>query len=285
MGYMHIGNLYKERDILLFRRCYAMEKIHGTSAHVAWKDNSLRFFAGGASHTEFVKLFDAAALTAAFEATGVAEATIYGEAYGGKMQAMRDIYGPDLRFVAFEVKIGDSFLAVPKAEGFARSLDFEFVHYVEVPTDLEALDAERDADSVQAIRNGCGPGKPREGVVLRPLIEVRTNNGGRVVAKHKREDFRETATPRTVKADKLVALAGAQGIADEWVTEMRLTHVLDAFPGAGIQDTGKVIMAMVEDINREAAGEIVPSKEADRAIRTAAAMMFKRRLNAALRAD
>jgi hypothetical protein len=32
MAYLHIENLYKARDIMLFRECYAMEKIHGTSA-------------------------------------------------------------------------------------------------------------------------------------------------------------------------------------------------------------------------------------------------------------
>jgi hypothetical protein len=30
MGYLHIDNLYKSQDILLFKRCYALEKIHGT---------------------------------------------------------------------------------------------------------------------------------------------------------------------------------------------------------------------------------------------------------------
>jgi hypothetical protein len=29
MGYLHIDNLYKNVDILLFKECYAMEKIHG----------------------------------------------------------------------------------------------------------------------------------------------------------------------------------------------------------------------------------------------------------------
>ena len=40
MGYRHIENLYRPRaqTILLFRECYALEKIHGTSAHVAWRD-------------------------------------------------------------------------------------------------------------------------------------------------------------------------------------------------------------------------------------------------------
>lgn len=35
MGYLHIDNLYKNRDILLFRECWALEKVHGTSAHYA----------------------------------------------------------------------------------------------------------------------------------------------------------------------------------------------------------------------------------------------------------
>ncbi len=34
MGYLHIDNLYKNQTIRLFRECYALEKVHGTSAHV-----------------------------------------------------------------------------------------------------------------------------------------------------------------------------------------------------------------------------------------------------------
>jgi len=29
MGYAHIENLYKNQEILMFKRCFAMEKIHG----------------------------------------------------------------------------------------------------------------------------------------------------------------------------------------------------------------------------------------------------------------
>ena len=38
MGYRHIDNLYKDQRILLFRECFALEKIHGTSAHVSWTE-------------------------------------------------------------------------------------------------------------------------------------------------------------------------------------------------------------------------------------------------------
>ena len=29
MSYMEIPNLYKDKTILMFKQCYAMEKIHG----------------------------------------------------------------------------------------------------------------------------------------------------------------------------------------------------------------------------------------------------------------
>lgn len=66
MSYMHIDNLYKNQEILLFRKCYALEKVHGTSANVRWKGGVLGFYAGGANHQNFVNLFDAEKLTARF---------------------------------------------------------------------------------------------------------------------------------------------------------------------------------------------------------------------------
>ena len=47
MGYAHIDNLYKEQTILMFRECYALEKIHGTSAHISWKGKQLWLSSGG----------------------------------------------------------------------------------------------------------------------------------------------------------------------------------------------------------------------------------------------
>lgn len=281
MSYLHIENLYKNQAILMFRECYALEKIHGTSAHIGWKDGSVRFFAGGAKQEHFEALFTPA-LHDAFAAIGHPELTVYGEAYGGKMQGMRETYGPALRFVAFEVRVGDTWLAVPAAEDVAGKLGQEFVYYRRIATDLAAIDAERDAPSEQARRNGIEGDKFREGIVLRPLVEVRLSNGDRVIAKHKRDEFKETKTPRAVDPAEAQVLADAQAIAEEWVTPMRLAHVLDKMPGAGIERTRDVIAAMTEDVRREAAGEIVESKAAMRAIGQQAAMLFKKHLQAAL---
>ena len=190
-----------------------------------------------------------------------------------------------LRFVSFEVKIDEFWLAVPQAADVVEKLGLEFVHYKKVPTDLDALDAERDAPSEQARRNGVVGDVPREGIVLRPLIELVGNDGYRIVCKHKRDEERETATPRkVVDPAQLAVLTRATEIADEWVTPTRLAHVLGKLEMGGVAATfermREVIDAMVEDVVREAKGEIVDSKEARTAIGRKTAQVFKLRLEA-----
>lgn len=285
MSYLKIPNLYQDQRILQFRECYALEKIHGTSAHVLWKDGRVIFFSGGATYAVFIALFHEPTLAEKFTALGHPLVCVYGEAYGGKCQHMTSVYGPHLKFVAFEVKIGDCWLGVPKSADVSAKLGFDFVPYRRVPTDLAALDAERDAPSEQGIKLGMGE-HAREGVVLRSPFEVYTSiQGHRIIAKHKSDAFRETKTPRVVDADKQTILTYAQDIADEWVTPMRLTHVLDAFPpDVGIESTGDVIRAMIKDVVAEGFGEIVMSKEASQAIGRATAKFFKSRLQERMKA-
>lgn len=279
MSYLHIENLYQDQTVLMFREVYAMEKIHGTSAHISWRDGNLHLSPGGVSIKIFEPIFNLEELRSRFLALGHAQVTIFGEAYGGPCQKMRETYGNALRFVAFEAKVGDYWLDVPNAESVALKLGLEFVHYERVPATIEALNDRRDMDSVQAIRNGCGPGRKREGIVIRPLLELTRNNGERVIAKHKRAEFGETRTPREVNPQKQKVLDDAKAIALEWVTDMRLSHVVDKLrmDGVlpGIEKTGAVIAAMIEDVEREGRGEIITSKEARQAIGTRTAILFK----------
>lgn len=280
MGYMHIENLYRPAAqlILLFRRVYALEKVHGTSAHLTWRDGVLTYFAGGTSHDSFVKLFDHAALVTAFQSLGHSHITVYGEAYGGKMQGMRHTYGDKLCFIVFDVQVGKSWLNVPNAADVAMQLNLEFVPYVEVNTDLAVLNAERDKPSEVAVRRGITEPKPREGVVLRPLHEF-MHNEHRVIVKHKSEAFSETKSPRpVVDPNKLAVLTAATAIADEWVTPMRLQHVLQRVPADDMSVASKVIAEMVEDVYREGAGEIVESREATAAIGRKTAELLKKHL-------
>jgi hypothetical protein len=291
MGYMHIDNLYKAQDILHFKTCYALEKIHGTSAHVGWKNGSLFFYSGGEPYDRFVALFDKDVLTAAFtERFGAEEfCTVYGEAYGGKQQGMSPTYGPALKFIAFDVKVsgekGESWLNVEHAAQVCQELGFEFVDYVKIPTDVDVINVERDKPSVQAVRNGIAEPKLREGVVLRPPFEATDWRGNRIIAKHKRAEFSERGKPNVeMDPTRREQLAGAEAIAMEWVTAMRLEHVIDAVLAAradktiDMKDTPAIIAGMVEDVTREAAGEIVDNSAARRAIGARTAQLFKRRM-------
>ena len=277
MGYMHIDNLYKNQEILMFKECYALEKIHGTSAHLTFKkgQSDIKFFSGGEKQDKFEAIFNKEELLDKLNLSGVAEVTVYGEAYGGKCQGMSKIYGKELRFTAFDVKIDDCWLAVPQAEGFVKELGLEFVWWTKIPTD--EIDVLRDRDSEQAIRNGMGEGHKAEGMVLRPLIELTKNNGNRIIAKHKRDDFKETKTPREVSPEQLKVLADANEVADEWVTPMRLNHVLDKIEGgANMEKMRDIIISMIEDVKREGEGEIVWSNAVSKAIGKKTAQMTKK---------
>lgn len=292
MGYQHIDNLYRAQEILAFRTCFATEKIHGTSANIQWKDGHVRFSSGSEKHERFVELFDATALAAKFAERFLENESVvvHGEAYGDKCQRMSETYGAELRFVAFEVKVGDVFLAVPQAFEFVTFLGLEFVDFTEIPATMEAIDAERDKPSTQAIRNGTTESKIREGIVLRPPFECVLNNGKRVMAKHKRDEFAERGSPNLAEIDpsKRELMENAQAIALEWVTPMRLMHVIDRLVSirtnkeVEITDTGKIIELMVEDVTREAEGEIADNQAVRRAIGGAAARMFKQHLASAL---
>lgn len=276
----------------MFKEAYALEKVHGTSTHVSFRpsDGSIRYFSGGTKHAAFVALFNEADLIARFKAMNLPidkDITVFGEGYGGKEQGMSATYGKVLKFVAFDVKIDDSWLDVPSAEKVVLDLGLEFVYYKKISLTnvvekdgikhFVELDAERDAPSTQGKRNGVLEDKPREGVVVRPLVEMTLNHGGRVIVKHKRDEFRETASPRNILVDpaQLAVLSKADEVANEWVTQERLRHVLDKMPGHSMASIPLIIKNMSDDVLREGAGEIVDSKEVRKAIGTKAVSLYK----------
>lgn len=293
MGYMKIPNLYKDQDILLFKECYALEKIHGTSAHVSYKPGEdLVFFAGGVRPKDsFQVLFDREELRRNFDLYVGKPCVVFGEAYGGKMQKMAKYYGNELKFVVFDVRIGDTWLDVPSAENVVHKLGLEFVPYWRVQTDLDVLNKYRDLPSTQGKRNGVEYDAPGEGVVLRPLVEMIKSNGKRVIAKHKSEAFRETHSIRAINVDpaKREEMRAAAAIAKEWVVPMRLNHVLDKLlaetdaDSFGMEDAGAVVKAVVNDVLIEAGDEIEDSKEVRKALGREAIKLFRSYLANSLR--
>ena len=280
MAYAHIENLYRPEvweKISMFREVFAMEKIHGSSAWITWDNGDISYYAGGMNQENFIALFDEVSLREKLVALGHSNMIVYGEAFGGKHQGMSETYGKALQFFVFDVKVGDHFLSVNAAEAIAKTLGLSFVPYKKVPCTIEALNTERDAPSAVALILGMGSDKPREGIVIRPLISLVDNSGSRICAKHKGEKFSETKTVRKVDVGQQQVLDDAKAIAEEWVTEVRLQYVLDKIEG--VRDmalTPKVATAMVEDVLREATGEILKSKEARKAIGRRAVDLYKK---------
>lgn len=283
MAYLSIENLYrsKAQEILLFKELYALEKVHGTSANISWKEGKVSYFPGSESLSKFKSLFNEERLVKHFTELGHEEVVVYGEAYGGSCQKMSYMYGPELRFIVFDVFINNIWLDVPNMDEVATRLEQEVVPWRKIVCDLAAIDNERDRPSEVAVRRGFTEEHIREGVVLRPLAEMFNRYGERMIVKHKHEKFGERKTPQKVEdPSKLKVLTEATAIAEEWVTEMRLEHVLQKLPqGIGLESMQRVLQAMVEDVLKESTGEIVDSKEARNAINKKTVELFKKKVN------
>jgi hypothetical protein len=296
MGYRKIPNLYKSKTILMFKQCVAMEKCHGTSTHLSYnsKEDKLSFFSGGCNHEQFVKLFDQEKLLNIFrenakEHPKIETITVYGEGVGGKMQGMSHTYGPNLFFIAFEVKLDKVWLDTERANLFVNKLGLEFVPWKIIDTTEDAINAAMMEESEVAVRKGMGHGKTREGVILRPIIELvhqgLDEDGGPIRVKHKHPLFAEREhTPRISDPEQEKILKEANAIADEWCTMNRLEHVLDhllrdkVIPEVDMKWTEKVIKEMVQDIYIEAKGEIVESTDVRKAIGKKTVKLFKEHL-------
>jgi hypothetical protein len=239
----------------------------------------VRFFSGGSCHQTFCNLFDVKALTEMAHSIDVPKWIIYGEAYGGKCQGMSKTYGVGLKFVAFEAKVNDMWLDTHKARKFADRFGIDFVWYTQSSTDIDELNKYRDQPSKQAEKCGMGNDKKSEGIVIRPLIEMSKNDGGRIMAKHKALEFCETKTPRVITDEELRVLVQVKEIAEEWVTENRLSNILSHIEKElEIQDIPVLIDLMIEDVVREGEGELVKSRALVKAISRVTALMVKRRL-------
>jgi hypothetical protein len=288
MGYLKITNLYRRPEyIKLFKTVYCMEKVHGTSAHITFTrdtnqdgsfEDKLIIFSGGADHMAFSTLFNKKELLEIYSGGTLAgkTVTIFGEAYGGKMQGMNATYGKQLRFIAFEVNIDDKWLEVPDAEGMAKRFGQEFIWWTECENTLENLTKYRDQDSQLALLRGCGPGKMAEGIITKPFFECYDKQGGRWILKYKREDFAEVKTPREIDPEAKMNILRGQAVADEFVTEMRLRHILDKNPYSTLQDIPKVIQLMVDDIAAECEGEYIASSVVMKAIGGKTVMFYKK---------
>jgi hypothetical protein len=142
-------------------------------------------------------------------------------------------------------------------------MGLKFVPYEMGPLTEEWLDAQRDAPSKISLTDDA----PKEGIVIRAIYENNYEDGYRFIYKHKNAGFRETNSVRSISSDEDVKLwADAEEVALEYVTPMRLSHVLQKTEYKGVEDTGNVVRAMVNDVLVEEGHDIVWNKKVEKAI-------------------
>ncbi|AGC01678.1 RNA ligase 2 [Acanthamoeba polyphaga moumouvirus] len=291
MGYMHIESLYKCPEFFqLFPEIYCMEKIHGTSTWIRYeRGQMLKFHSGGESGESFKAIFNEEFLKNKLDELSIKNnwtiIKIHGEGYGGRQQGMSKTYGDKLKFIVFDIYVesndnGPKYLNIPDAEKIAQDLQLEFVYYVRGLNTPEWIEEQSNQESIQAIRNGLGSGKPREGVVVRPIIESVFSNGQRAITKHKNAEFWEIKTRRPL-GERLKVVEGINEIVEDWVTGQRFNHVVDRVLQQKVNkaleksDIKILLDLMVEDVKRESEGEVIWSDKLVSAIRRKTAIIFK----------
>jgi len=111
---------------------------------------------------------------------------LYGEGYGPKIQKGGGNYRDDQDFVLFDVKIGDWWLQRDDVEEIAQKLGLDVVPIIGQGTLNELIDI------VKPGFNSTWGDFIAEGVVAKPLTELKTRAGERVITKLKYKDFQVT---------------------------------------------------------------------------------------------
>ena len=166
------------------------EKIDGTNIRVVWDGHKVSYY-GRTDKAQIpsqlmnrlIELFGGDVNEELFEQKfGEKNVMLIGEGYGAKIQNGSS-YREDNDFILFDVLVNDNYLSRENVKNIANSFNIEVV-----PTIM-----------VGKLENGINwvKTKPKskigtansEGLVARPLVELKDGNGNRVIVKIKVRDF------------------------------------------------------------------------------------------------
>ncbi len=164
------------------------EKVDGTNIRIMYKDKQITFNGKtdnaqipGQLNINLNKMIkDVSPL---FEQTFDCDVCLYGEGYGGKIQKAGATYGPEQRFVLFDIKIGDFWLQRDDIENIAQKLNLDIVPIIGQGTLVNMVEYVKTS-----FKSQWGD-FVAEGVVARPKTELVTRNGQRIITKLKYKDF------------------------------------------------------------------------------------------------
>ncbi len=170
-------------------------KIDGTNIRVHWDGHKVEF--GGRTDRAQIpghllnklnEMFMTTEAEELFEQTwGDKEVILFGEGYGPKIQNGGE-YRSDVSFILFDVLVGDNYQEREWVEKTAQMFNIDVVPIVLTGTIQDGIDY-----VMKHPRSTMGMAM-MEGVIGRPMIELRDRRGGRVIVKIKWEDFKHFAT-------------------------------------------------------------------------------------------
>ena len=171
------------------------EKIDGTNIRVHWDGHKIEF--GGRTDKAQIpglllnklnEMFMTTEAEELFEQTwGDKDVILFGEGYGPKIQNGGD-YRSDVSFILFDVLVGNNYQEREWVEKTAQMFNIDVVPIVLTGTIQDGIDY-----VMKHPRSTMGTAM-MEGVVGRPMIELRDRRGERVIVKIKWEDFKHFAT-------------------------------------------------------------------------------------------
>lgn len=171
------------------------EKIDGTNIRIHWDGYKVEF--GGRTDkaqipgpllSKLNEMFATSEAEELFEQTwGDKEVILFGEGYGPKIQNGGE-YRSDVSFILFDVLVGDNYQEREWVEKTAQMFNIDVVPIVLTGTIQDGIDY-----VMKHPRSTMGTAM-MEGVVGRPVIELRDRRGERVIVKIKWEDFKHFAT-------------------------------------------------------------------------------------------
>lgn len=166
------------------------EKIDGTNIRIHWDGHKVEF-AGRTDRTQIPKplmeyltnTFSSMEAEEMFEQKfGETEVILFGEGYGPGIQK-GGAYRSDVSFILFDVLIGDTWLKRDSVEDIATAFGIDIVPIVFVGDIKEAIDFVKTKP-----KSTIGTAN-MEGVVGRPVVEMKDRLGKRVIVKIKVCDF------------------------------------------------------------------------------------------------
>lgn len=171
------------------------EKVDGTNICVHWDGHKVEF--GGRTDkaqlpgpllNKLNEMFVTTEAEELFEQTwGDKDVILFGEGYGPKIQNGGE-YRSDVSFILFDVLVGDNYQEREWVEKTAQMFNIDVVPIVLTGTIQDGIDY-----VMKHPRSTMGTAM-MEGVVGRPMIELRDRRGERVIIKIKWEDFKHFAT-------------------------------------------------------------------------------------------